>query len=302
MARQARGAIQSSKLVDMALDPVDHTYASHKGFLVPFQKKGDHNYSITRKNVKKNRSTCIQTGGDKEEKSGRWRSEENLSLDINAFDELAVSVNSRKKCRSTEFECAHHDDTNDTCNSVVLCSSWPKENRLCSSICTSNEIRMDGTDSTDHTYAKETLKQQCSVRVSSHRARISEISNFELLAKLSITADHTYTDKHGECAFATKSQHKPLIRFDHSYVNKNSIPCFGEQGCKTRSKKLELKSTRPPISGSSKDHNYLGSCESLDMQLSASDTDSCDEPNENITELAFTAWCQLRRDHPYSSF
>lgn len=288
----------------MALDKqVDHTYASHKDVLVPFQKKGDHSYSITRKNVKKSRSACSQPGGDKEEKSGRWRSEENLSLDINAFDELVVSGNSRKKCSSTEFESAHHEDTNDTCNPVILCSSWPKENRLRlrPSLCTPIAIRIDGTESTDHTYAKETAKQQSSVKVPSHCARNSEISNFELLAKLSITADHAYTDKHGEHNFLTKTQQKPLIRFDHSYVNKNSIPCFVEQDCKTRSNKMELNCTRP-ISGSSRDHNYLGSCESLDMQLSASDTDSCDEPNENITELAFTAWCQLRKDHPYSSF
>ena len=288
-------------LYDMALDKqVDHTYAFH----VTIPKERDHSYSTTRKSVKKSKSAYIQSVGDKGKDSEKWQSEENLTLDISSFNGLSVSGNDRKKSRSTDLESTSREKS-DTCNSAVLSSSWPKENclRPTRPICSSfNIVRWEGKKSMDHTYAKETMKQGCLVKQSTLPDAIPpEISSFERLSKLSITSDHAYSDKHKEYAIMAKAKQKPFTKFDHSYsADKSLFPCVVKQDCTSPS--VELNYSKPSICSGSRDHTYLGSCESLDMQLSASDTDSCDEANENLHEITFTAWCQLRKDHPYSSF
>lgn len=116
----------------------------------------------------------------------------------------------------------------------------------------------------------------------------------------------------------TASKHVLITsKSDHNY---NKGPCdmattknlSGSAG-HIRAPKLMLKNNRI-------DHNYSGftgtfsaapltqpqgSVESLDMDLSQSDTDSCEETEEEERRLAITsgisAWLQLRKDHPYSS-
>lgn len=223
-----------------------------------------------------------------------------LALDKPQVDHTYAS-HKRSKF-SNQFQ-KERDHSYSIASPVVLYKSLVKENNVNSCACPgSGSRRKDVTESTDHTYARETVKQHCSRSKSSATMPSQENSNFELLSKLSITSDHTYTDNHSDCtSFTTRTRNKSsLIRFDHSYVYKNSIPNFVEQSCDATLQRLEY--VTPPITERPKDHNYSGSCESLDENLSASETDSCDETNENVTKIAFTAWCQLRKDHPYSSF
>jgi hypothetical protein len=225
-----------------------------------------------------------------------------LALDKPQVDHTYASHKRSKFPNQLQKE---RDHSYSIANPVVLYKSTGKENNVnscASSVSGSTSRRKDGTEPTDHTYARETMKPQCSFPKSSTTMPSQENSNFELLSKLSITSDHTYTDNHSDfTSFTTRTQSKPsLIRFDHSYVYKNSIPNFVEQSCDATLQRVEY--VTPPITERPKDHNYSGSCESLDENLSASETDSCDEMHENVTKIAFTAWCQLRKDHPYSSF
>lgn len=292
--------------IDMAValdkPQVDHTYASHKGSNVRlsgekcvFQER-DHSYSLTRKHSKK--SKISQSLKEKEVNVSSKVLEQNLpvnSLSVKDSSCIHEDNKTREKNRSAEFENKNYR------NPIALSSSWPKESNFITSFSVGKK---DGTDSTDHTYARETqtLKQQEYFHTKTSQNMPSpENSNFELLSKLSITSDHAYTDKHSDCSsLATKTQNKSLARFDHSYVHKHSIPNFVEQNYESTITRLDL--VKPIMSESQKDHNYSGSCESLELDFSASDTDSCEETNETVTKLAFKAWCQLRKDHPYSSF
>ena len=121
--------------------------------------------------------------------------------------------------------------------------------------------------------------------------------------KFSVKNDHAYFDKNKSVHFETDQKRSNLTSYPHCHVDH---PYFDQQFQKDNitvpSKNPLIRSVSDSLQCNRGDHNYYnGSLESLDMDLSASDTDSCDETAREETRLAFSAWCQLRKDHPYSS-
>ncbi|OWF39712.1 uncharacterized protein LOC110464697 [Mizuhopecten yessoensis] len=321
----------------------DHTYAVAKKHTrtkkvsntdneLLLQKEKDHNYSFISKSVALRHSHLQKPKPQKMEPT-RSSSEENLSnITLSNLSESSgaprrtavddTSLNTSHKCFAFGKNRSPFHTPNDH---TYPCIMDPRKRRSNVPISDAVEIRgvkgepmaMDDSYLGSHSWPKGNL-------FSPFRDRDGNLSH-TLPLNYKYMYDHTYaqgkTNDDEKMSICDDSEcqnpvpEKPVaLKTDHNY---NKGPCdkiktVPESVGHIRAPKLTLKNNRI-------DHNYSGftgtfssaptqpqgSVESLDMDFSQSDTDSCEETEEEERRLAITstisAWLQLRKDHPYSS-
>ncbi|XP_069129782.1 uncharacterized protein [Argopecten irradians] len=329
-------------LVDMALaldnqkpSEKDHTYAVAKKITRPkpfltmndemliqkIQKEKEHNYSSKSKPLR----TVQKPKTQKLEQPTRSSSEENLSnvtfpiFSVSSSDgprRTAVddtSLNGIHKCYAFVKSRTPFHDNNDHTYPVITDT---KKHRRTGHMSDAVEIQrvkeepmtMDDSYLGSHSWPKENMFPP-------FRSRDENLSH---TLPLNYKYDHTYAqgknsdDEKMSVCDDSEGSNQVVLKTDHNY-NKglcDTTTNIPRPINHIRAPKLMLKNNRI-------DHNYSGftgtfsapqtqgSVESLDIDFSQSDTDSCEETEEEERRLAITstisAWLQLRKDHPYSS-
>ncbi|XP_033742891.1 uncharacterized protein LOC117329191 [Pecten maximus] len=319
----------------------DHTYAVAKKNTktkkfpntdneMLLQKEKDHNYSFSSKSVALRHSHLQKPKPPKMDQQTRSSSEENLSNftfpiisgSSGAPRRTAVddtSLNTSHKCYTfgksrTPFH-TNNDHTYPVIDSKQHFSKVPMSDVVEIQGVKGEPMAMDDSYLGSHSWPKENMFPP-------FRSRDGNLSH---TLPLNYKYDHTYAqgknsddEKMSVCDDSECPNpviEKPVaLKTDHNY---NKGPCDITKNLSglvshIRAPKLMLKNNRI-------DHNYSGftgtsnsaptqsqgSVESLDMDFSQSDTDSCEETEEEERRLAITstisAWLQLRKDHPYSS-
>lgn len=270
----------------------DHNYAKNLG--VPqvldaqclLVKEKDHNYS-----------TCSRTelrGRAKSNSVKRCSSEENLT---------STSETSR-----TSDRFSFKSKKSLSCEQVVVTPSVPIAQ---GSLSSSNDLCVDKLCSSWPKQSSDFINQSLSMK----------LGNFSL--PLNLCCDHTYaSDQQG----TEKDLEEVDYLKDHSYGVVDGKFSFNDprkiQARKSRQTKSSINSIEQikeidfslPKSAQQSlfpfDHNYtyrvpnanqhIGSVESLDMDLSESDTDSCEETEQEESKMYQRQMLNAKQDHPYS--
>lgn len=271
----------------------DHNYAKNVDFsqILDAQclliREKDHNYS-----------TCSRTelrGRAKSSSVKRCSSEENLTSTSETSSRTSGFSFISKKSLSCEQVVVSPSvpiaqgslSTNENNSLCVnkLCSSWPKQN---SDFMTQSLSMKLGNFSLplnlccDHTYASD---QQVTERD---------------LEEVDYLKDHSYGVVDGKFSFNDPRK----IQARKSRLEKSSV----SNNDKKHVDFLLPKSTQQSLN--SFDHNYtyrvnnanqlIGSVESLDMDLSESDTDSCEETEQEESKMYQRQMLNAKQDHAYS--
>ncbi|XP_060080874.1 uncharacterized protein LOC132560231 [Ylistrum balloti] len=299
------------------------------------QKEKDHNYSFCSKSVALRHNHLQKPKPQKTEREypTRSSSEENLSnATFPTLSESSItqrrtavddtSLNTSHKCFPFGKNRSPFHTTND--HTYPLCVALDsRKHHGKGTMSDAMEIQgvkgepmaMDDSYLGSHSWPKENMFPP-------FRGRDNNLSH---TLPLNYKYDHTYAqgknsdDEKMSICDDSECQNPAVeksaaLKTDHNY---NKGPCDKTKNLSglvghIRAPKLMLKNNRI-------DHNYSGftgtfssaptqsqgSVESLDMDFSQSDTDSCEETEEEERRLAITstisAWLQLRKDHPYSS-
>lgn len=306
------GSLSLLTLADLAIalqdQGEDHNYA--RNYDVPQTldeqclrvKEKDHNYS-----------TCSRTElrGRAKYNLKRCSSEENLTT-VSTSDNEKLSVNDfsliSKKSHSCEQVVA--DSTVDISRVSLgdggttnkLCSSWPKEN-IFKEFMNDNVAKDTDTGQLfsqqtvcDHTYARD---ENSLVHTSNDHTCTKSFACTE--PQDLFRNDHNY-DIRGKFSFndpeklnSKKSKHsKCNLNMEQS--GKTDAPLFSMHAMKNKLSNFDHNYSFHTI----QTHQHLGSVESLDMDLSESDTDSCDETAAEEEKMYYKQMLNTQKDHPYS--
>ena len=232
-----------------------------------------------------------------------------------SHDSIYIRNRNKHKLRSISHEASSGEDAKSTKNNSKTMST-----HILVDIFTGET--KDSRHREDHTYAQEkdcictNIDQQLQPQNQCCKGS-KNIPNPFLLGYMREEHSYNTTDKSSKQLIVTgtkmypEEQVKTMARknmfVDHSYnvPAQKKVSSVSSVKLRPKQKRIDHNYSWSNSNPVSKTTPALGSVDSLDMELSLSDTDSCEETEVEEKKIAvsssISAWLQLRKDHPYSS-
>lgn len=306
------GSLSLLTLADLAIalqdQGEDHNYA--RNYDVPQTldeqclrvKEKDHNYSTCSRTELRGRAKYNLKRCSSEENLTTVSTSDNEKLSVNDFSLISKKSHSCEQVVTESSADISRVSLGDGETTNKLCSSWPKEN-IFKEFMNDNMVKDIDTGQLfsqqtvcDHTYARD---ESSLVHTSNDHTCTKSFTCTE--PQDLFRNDHNY-DIRGKFSFNDPEKLNSK-KSKHSKCNLNM-----EQSGKADASLFSMHTMKNKLSNF--DHNYsfhtiqthqhLGSVESLDMDLSESDTDSCDETAAEEEKMYYKQMLNTQKDHPYS--
>lgn len=293
----------------------DHTYA--RNYDVPqildeqclIVKEKDHNYSTCSRTELRGRAKYNMKRSSSEENLTTLCTSENTKSSIDDFSLISKKSHSCEQVVSTSTNPHTSNliltDVNDELSSTSkLCSSWPNENTfkdfMIDSVSLKNlstDILLNEQSVCDHTYARDNNSVIHEKDISNNETNAGSNRLFHKEHNYDIRGKFSFNDPHK--INMKKSKQITKCHFNMIKNGKLQQEKVGEQTLSQLMKGNRLNFDHNYTYRTVQYHQPSGSVESLDMDLSESETDSCEETEQEEIKL-YKQMINTQKDHPYS--